>query len=70
MAGLLTLTVLNSKKLRDTLDTAFSSEEKKMEKLIESSDQLVESLGSDKDSAILLALKSLLKVRRRILTPR
>ncbi len=62
MAGILTLTVLNSKKFKETIDTAFSSEDKLITKLVEDEAHLTESLTSDKDSQILLALKAVLKV--------
>ena len=62
MAGLLTLTVLNSRKIKDSLDSAFSSEEKKIAKLVEDDALLIEHLTSDKDSSSILALKTLLKV--------
>jgi hypothetical protein len=63
MAGLLTLTVLSSRKLRDKLGTAFTTEEKQITKLMENEALLLEHLTSDKDSSTILALRTLIHVR-------
>lgn len=62
MAGILTLTVLNSKKIKESLDTAFSSEEKLIAQLIEDESKLVEYLSANNESQNLTALKAILKV--------
>ena len=63
MAGLLTLTVLSSRKIRDKLGNAFSTEDKQIAKLMENEALLLENLTSEKDSYIILALKTLMQVR-------
>jgi hypothetical protein len=62
MAGILTLTVLNSKKIKESLDTAFSSEEKLIAQLMDDESKLIEFLGINNDSQNLVALKAILRV--------
>lgn len=62
MAGILTLTVLNSKKIKESLDTAFSSEEKLIAQLMDDESKLIEYLTAGGDSQNLVALKAILKV--------
>jgi len=62
MAGILTLTVMNSKKLKEKINTAFSSEDTLVNKVIDDETILIENLKSDKESENLIALKAILKV--------
>jgi len=62
MAGILTLTMLNSKKIKESLDTAFSSEEKLIAQLMDDESKLVEFFSVNNDSQNLVALQAILKV--------
>ena len=63
MAGILALTVMNTKKIKESFDSAFSSEDKLIHQLIEDESKLVEYLTTGNESQNTTGLKTILKVK-------